>query len=332
MPRSVKIKKHFYAARVGRDGPAVYRDWNSCSAAVTGFPNDFKGFATKDEAFQFMRAGDVLRFPLFAPSTGPADVDRPKLQENVVLAYDAALAEQAVAVLAGEKRKRTEDAGEERSKKRSKAERHAEAKRKAQEDILRAASDARAIVAACDGAAAPTNPGPCSYGAFVLWPPRVAGGARNWTARAKFLGHGTNNIGELRAILRVLTLTEQWAARQAAQQPDVLPTKRMLYIFSDSDYSVHSVNGDWNGPDNRAVILEARDQARKLRKTCAIHMHLQWIPAHVGITCNELVDQLANEALTEENKTDSLAAKRPDVAHEDDIKRYGTGFDISATS
>jgi ribonuclease HI len=92
------------------------------------------------------------------------------------------------------------------------------------------------------------------------------------------------------------------------------------------------VNGDYNGPDNRALILEARDQVKKLRKRFAIHMHLQWIPAHVGITCNELVDQLANEALTDESKAESLAAKRPTIAHEDDIKRYGSGFDVSATS
>lgn len=48
------IKKNFYAVKKGRH-PGIYRTWDECKKNVDGFPGAvFKGFATKEEARQFL--------------------------------------------------------------------------------------------------------------------------------------------------------------------------------------------------------------------------------------------------------------------------------------
>lgn len=50
-----RTRKKYYAVRNGRNGPHIYKSWNDCSQAVTGWPNSqFKGFSTLEEAQQWL--------------------------------------------------------------------------------------------------------------------------------------------------------------------------------------------------------------------------------------------------------------------------------------
>jgi len=172
---------------------------------------------------------------------------------------------------------------------------------------------------------------------------------RNSTARAKFLGPGTNNVGELSAIRRVLQLVHRWAENKQKQKqnqkqaaamttatttappipipvatataiptPIQMPLLRKLHIFTDSDYSVGVLLGTMNASSNLDIIVPARALMKTLRKEYAIETVLQWVPAHVGIQCNEIADALANEAVTGHvHLTDPNA---------DNITKQGKGF------
>ena len=60
-------KKNYYAVRVGRDGPAIYRTWDECSSVVSGHPGaQFRGFATHAEAQQYL-SGHLQSQPLLSP-------------------------------------------------------------------------------------------------------------------------------------------------------------------------------------------------------------------------------------------------------------------------
>ena len=59
LSRSEMGKKSFYAVKVGRGGPAIYRSWMECEAKVKRFSDaQFKGFATRTEAEEFI-GGDA---------------------------------------------------------------------------------------------------------------------------------------------------------------------------------------------------------------------------------------------------------------------------------
>jgi hypothetical protein len=163
MPRPAQVKKQFYAALVGRDGPGVYRDWPTCQAAVNGFPSKFKGFVTKDEAFEYMRSGGALRFPLFSVAKTPVDVVAAlKIEQQVVL---SAVALAPATVSTAGKRKRgddetdivasssipTESGARVTKKAMNKLERHKDEKIIAEKQIHAALADPRAIVATSDG-------------------------------------------------------------------------------------------------------------------------------------------------------------------------------------
>ena len=48
-------KKNFYAVRVGRSGPAIYRTWDECKAQVSGHPGStFQGFVSLPEAEAYL--------------------------------------------------------------------------------------------------------------------------------------------------------------------------------------------------------------------------------------------------------------------------------------
>jgi hypothetical protein len=201
------------------------------------------------------------------------------------------------------------------------------------------------------------NPGPCSYGVFIMWP--VPDGdlsalqsavltsppafsnvdQRNSTARAKYLGNGTNNLGELSGVQRVLQLVRRWAENKkvaaatalhvnsssAATATSPMPTPstplRPLHLFTDSAYSVGVITGTMGASSNLDIIQPIRVLIRALRKEHSIDTRIQWVPAHVGIACNEMADKLANEVV----KGHPLLAN-PDT---DNITRWGRGFSVS---
>jgi ribonuclease HI len=127
------------------------------------------------------------------------------------------------------------------------------------------------VVAYTDGACI-GNPGPAGLGYSVIWPD----GRR--VERGEPLGHGTNNIAELTAILRVLELLADHRG-----QPVV--------IHSDSEYAIGVLVRGWKAKANQELIQRIR---AALRRFAAVE--LRKVPAHSGVPDNELVDGLARQA------------------------------------
>ncbi len=123
---------------------------------------------------------------------------------------------------------------------------------------------------ACDG-----NPGPCGLGAVLLTIAPEA--AQKQEELAEFLGPGTNNIGELTAILRVL---------QRA------PLDMPLEVRTDSQYAIGVLSKGWKAKANQALIAEARAViASRTARTQFVYVR-----GHAGEPGNERADALAGQA------------------------------------
>lgn len=134
------------------------------------------------------------------------------------------------------------------------------------------------IIAAADGSAL-GNPGPAGWGWYIDEDRWACGG---WP-------HGTNNMGELTAVLDLLQQT-------AHLQEDLL-------VYCDSLYVINSItkwmpgwkrNG-WIKKDKKPVlnleIMQALDAAMVGRK-----VRFEWVKGHAGHPLNEEADRLANAA------------------------------------
>ncbi len=134
------------------------------------------------------------------------------------------------------------------------------------------------IIAAADGSAL-GNPGPAGWGWYVDDECWAAGG---WP-------HGTNNQGELTALLDLL--------QQSAHLEDD------LVVYCDSRYVIDSVTKwmagwkrrGWRKRDGKPVlnveIMRALDHAMTGRT-----VELRWVKGHSGHPLNEEADRLANGA------------------------------------
>lgn len=135
------------------------------------------------------------------------------------------------------------------------------------------------IIAAADGSAL-GNPGPAGWAWYIDDDHWASGG---WA-------HGTNNMGELKA---VLDLFEATASRPEAK----------LRVYCDSQYVINSLTKwmpgwkkkSWKKSDGKPVLnrdlLEALDQALTGRDYEFI-----WVKGHAGHELNEKADSLANGA------------------------------------
>ena len=135
------------------------------------------------------------------------------------------------------------------------------------------------IIAAADGSAL-GNPGPAGWGWYIDEDRWACGG---WE-------HGTNNMGELKA---VLDLFEATASRPEAK----------LRVYCDSQYVINSLTKwmpgwkkkGWKKSDGKPVLnrdlLEALDAALAGRDYEFI-----WVKGHAGHELNEKADSLANGA------------------------------------
>lgn len=128
-----------------------------------------------------------------------------------------------------------------------------------------------------DGSAQP-NPGPCGCGAVMLDPH----GEIVWTL-SEFLGEGTNNIGELFAILRGVSRAMEMGVT-------------ILHVHSDSELSVQLLKGEKQTKKEHLMYLVQRIQKLLLKKT-SMQVEFSWVKAHVGHKWNEMADRLANAAL-----------------------------------
>ncbi|ATG52787.1 DUF4440 domain-containing protein [Brachybacterium vulturis] len=137
------------------------------------------------------------------------------------------------------------------------------------------------ITAAADGSAL-GNPGPAGWAWYIDENTWRAGG---WP-------HGTNNMGELKAVLDLLEAT-------------AVDADQHLHILCDSQYVINSVTKwmpgwkrkGWRKKDGKPVmnveLLKDIDRALAGRS-----VEFEWVKGHSGHAMNEAADQRANAAAT----------------------------------
>lgn len=140
------------------------------------------------------------------------------------------------------------------------------------------------ITAAADGSAL-GNPGPAGWAWYIDDDTWRAGG---WP-------HGTNNMGELKAVLDLLEST--------ASEPST--AGEPLLVLCDSQYVINSVTKwmpgwkrkGWKKRDGKPVqnveLMKAIDAALQGRE-----VSFEWVKGHAGHPMNEAADRRANNAAT----------------------------------
>ena len=137
------------------------------------------------------------------------------------------------------------------------------------------------ITAAADGSAL-GNPGPAGWAWYIDEDTWRAGG---WP-------HGTNNMGELKAVLDLLEAT-------------AVDADQHLHILCDSQYVINSITKwmpgwkrkGWRKKDGKPVmnveLLKDIDRALAGRS-----VEFEWVKGHAGHAMNEAADKRANAAAT----------------------------------
>lgn len=136
----------------------------------------------------------------------------------------------------------------------------------------------------CDGACAPSNPGPCAWGSVIEDP------AGNRTEHCGFIQNmGTNNIAELTAAIESLRRTPEGAT---------------VSICSDSQYVLKGLTEwlpgwkkkNWKTAAGKPVLnkeLWIVLEQEAGRRTVTV----EWVRGHNGHPENERADGLANAGL-----------------------------------
>lgn len=135
------------------------------------------------------------------------------------------------------------------------------------------------IIAAADGSAL-GNPGPAGWAWYI--------DESNWSSGG--WEHGTNNMGELKAVIELFQATAPAAERK-------------LVVYCDSQYVINSLTQwmpgwkkrGWKKADGKPVLnrelLQQLDAA-----TAGRDYELVWVKGHAGHTLNEAADTRANTA------------------------------------
>ena len=95
---------------------------------------------------------------------------------------------------------------------------------------------------------------------------------------SEYLGHGTNNIAELTAIVRALELC---------------PKDRTVVLHSDSAYALGLLGKAWKAKANQKLVEKMRALGREFSD-----LRLVKVAGHSGVSENERCDQLARDAIT----------------------------------
>jgi ribonuclease HI len=151
-----------------------------------------------------------------------------------------------------------------------------EASERISDAALAGADDARpagapdgAVIVYTDGACT-GNPGPMGVGVVLL-----DGAERR--ELSEYLGHGTNNIAELTAIVRALELA---------------PRERTVILHSDSAYALGLLGKGWKAKANQELVAHMRQLGKQFRD-----LRLVKVAGHAGVVENERCDVLAREAI-----------------------------------
>lgn len=127
-----------------------------------------------------------------------------------------------------------------------------------------------ALIVYTDGACT-GNPGPAGLGVVIL-------DGKERKELSEYLGHGTNNIAELMAIVRAL---------------EVVPKDRTVIVHADSSYALGLLGKGWKAKANQEIVERMRALARQFSD-----LRLVKVAGHAGVSENERADQLARDAIT----------------------------------
>jgi ribonuclease HI len=124
---------------------------------------------------------------------------------------------------------------------------------------------------ACSG-----NPGPMGIGVVV-----IDGGKRK--EHGEYLGTGTNNIAELVAIERGISIAAELTGAR----------DRTMRVYSDSSYAIGLLDKGWKAKANQELVA-------RIRKVVAQSPHLAFVKVsgHAGVPENERCDELARQAIS----------------------------------
>ena len=128
---------------------------------------------------------------------------------------------------------------------------------------------ADALIVYTDGACT-GNPGPMGLGVVIL-------DGKERKEVSEFLGHGTNNIAELTAIVRALELC---------------PRDRTVVLHSDSSYALGLLGKSWKAKANQELVAQMRKLGKEFKD-----LRLVKVAGHAGISENERCDELARMAV-----------------------------------
>ena len=133
------------------------------------------------------------------------------------------------------------------------------------------AADADTIIIHTDGACS-GNPGPAGIGVHILRPDRV-------TEISEYIGEATNNVAELKAILRALEDLEEDER------------ERRIHLYTDSGWSLGVLIGGWKAKKNVKIIESIKAKLPEFP-----NIELLKVKGHSGQEGNEEADALATKA------------------------------------
>jgi ribonuclease HI len=132
---------------------------------------------------------------------------------------------------------------------------------------------------ACSG-----NPGPAGLG-IVLFDDE------HRTEISEYLGHATNNVAELTAVLRAL---------------ERIPRTQPAVIRTDSQYSIGVLQKGWKAKANTELVASVKRELAGRPST-----RLVYTPGHAGVSFNERADQLARMAVSTRSSSVRSYSRKP---------------------
>ena len=122
---------------------------------------------------------------------------------------------------------------------------------------------------ACSG-----NPGLCGIGIVMKYGARIR-------HVSECLGHGTNNIAELTAILRALRMVKK---------PEI-----PVVIYTDSQYALGVLSLGWKARENKSLIEDIRREMQRFKEISFVK-----VEGHADVHLNNMADELARDSIRRE--------------------------------
>jgi ribonuclease HI len=162
-----------------------------------------------------------------------------------------------------------------------------------------------------DGSAIP-NPGKSGCGAVLVAEDDVT---VLWTL-SEYLGEGTNNTGEMTAILR------------GCQRVDELGMTKVT-IYTDSELSVQLVSGTKR--TTKPHLKKILDRILSIRNT--VNYEIRWVKGHNKHKWNEYADALANKAVKQQQDVqipmENKLVLKCSFEEKEEVKKLGARWDAN---